>query len=153
MYPDLSYLFHDLIGTDRDNWLSIFKTFGLLLLCAFLVAAWLLKKELLRRQKIGQLQGEKELRQKATAMRPIDYVFNGLFGFIMGYKIPYAIANIESWKQDPGAVLLTTEGYLLTGILFSAALLGYYYWSDQKQKGNKPKLRQGSPHAAKWRQI
>ena len=34
MYPDLSYLFHDLIGTPIDNWLSIFKTFGLLLVLA-----------------------------------------------------------------------------------------------------------------------
>ncbi|PHI19618.1 hypothetical protein CEQ90_12145 [Lewinellaceae bacterium SD302] len=142
MYPDLSYLFHDLIGTDRDNWLSIFKTFGLFLLFAFLVAAWLLKKEMLRRQEIGQLRGKKVLRKKATAMRPTDYIFNGLFGFIMGYKIPYAIANIEAWKQNPGQVLLTTEGNLVTGILFAAALLGYYYWSDRKRKDELPETQE-----------
>ena len=36
MYPDLSYLFHDLFGTPADNWLSIFKTFGLLLVLAII---------------------------------------------------------------------------------------------------------------------
>ena len=34
MYPNLSYLLHDLIGTDPDNWTSIFQTFGLLMALA-----------------------------------------------------------------------------------------------------------------------
>ena len=56
MYPDLSYILHDLIGTARDNAFSIVKTFGLLLLLlAFLTAAKLLRSELQRRERIGQL--------------------------------------------------------------------------------------------------
>ena len=49
MYPDLSYVFHDLFGTAADNWLSIFKTFGLLVALAVLTAAYLLRLELERR--------------------------------------------------------------------------------------------------------
>lgn len=138
MYPDLSYFFHDLIGTERDNWLSIFKTFGLLLLLAFVVAAYLLRKELQRREQIGQLSGEAVLQQTATRMRPVDFIFNGIFGFLLGYKLPYALANLEAWKADPGSVLLTAEGNILTGILAAAALVGFNYWTDQKKKTEIP---------------
>lgn len=142
MYPDLSYLFHDLIGTDRDNWLSIFKTFGLFLLLAFVTAAWLLKKELQRRERIGQLKGEAVLVKSVAGMRPVDYVFNGIFGFILGYKIPYAIGQLDRWKQDPSSVLLSADGSIVGGIVVAAALLGFYYWKDRQRKTDLPPTQQ-----------
>ena len=139
MYPDLSYLFHDLIGTEPDNWLSIFKTFGFFLLMAFLTAAWLLKIELKRREKIGQFQGVKTTIEPANAIKPQDYVINGLVGFILGYKLPYAFAHFEEWKRDPGSVLLSSDGNLLLGLLGAALFLGYYYWLSLKEKDQQPK--------------
>ena len=53
-----------------------------------------------------------------------DYLFNGLLGFVLGYKIPYALANLERWKADPGSVLLTTEGWWWSGLLLGAAFAG-----------------------------
>ena len=106
MYPDLSYLFHDLFGTARDNWLSIFKTFGFFLLLAFLVAARLLKWELERREKEGQLKPVRTTMVPGKTVTVYDYVFNAILGFVIGYKVPYAISNIEVWKRDPGGVLL-----------------------------------------------
>ncbi|MEM7574451.1 MAG: prolipoprotein diacylglyceryl transferase family protein [Bacteroidota bacterium] len=139
MYPDLSYLFHDLIGTEPDNWLSIFKTFGFFLLMAFLTAAWLLKIELKRREQLGQFKGVKTIVAPGTAIKPQDYVINGLVGFILGYKLPYAFAHFEEWKQDPGSVLLSTDGNLLLGLLAAALFVGYYYWLAQKEKDQQPK--------------
>ncbi|HRF37755.1 MAG TPA: hypothetical protein PK198_03110, partial [Saprospiraceae bacterium] len=55
MYPDLSYVFHDLIGTPADNWLSIFKTYGLFLVLAVLSAAVILQAELRRKSREGLL--------------------------------------------------------------------------------------------------
>lgn len=138
MYPDLSYLFHDLIGTDRDNWLSIFKTYGFFLLLAFLAAAALLKWELQRRQQIGQLKGETVQRLPGAGLTIADYIFNGLFGFIVGFKLPYAIQKIDEWKGDASEVLLTTDGYWITGILGALAFIGYYYWIDQQSKKETP---------------
>ena len=54
MYPDLSYLFHDLFNTPYDNWTSIFKTFGLLLALAFVGAALVVFFELRRKEKEGR---------------------------------------------------------------------------------------------------
>lgn len=139
MYPDLSYLFHDLFGTARDNWLSIFKTFGLFLLLAFIVAARLLKWELQRREKIGQLLPVKSTVVPGKTVTVYDYIFNALFGFLLGYKIPFAIANIDRWKADAGAVLLSSEGWWWTGVLGAAAFSGYYYLLGQKQRESTPK--------------
>ena len=133
MYPDLSYLFHDLLGTARDNWLSIFKTFGFFLLCAFLVAKWLLTLELRRRERIGQLAGEETDRIPGKTVTVWDYVFNAVFGFLLGYKIPYAVANLPTWKRDPTGVLLSGEGFWWTGLLVAAAFVGYYHWIAKQQ--------------------
>ncbi len=134
MYPDLSYLFHDLLGTDRDNWLSIFKTFGFFLLLAFLVAARLLKWELQRRERIGQLQPERTDRVPGKTVTPFDYLTNGLFGFLIGYKLPYAFAHFSEWQGDPSAVLLTTDGWWWSGLLGAVLFSGYYYWVARGQR-------------------
>ncbi len=133
MYPDLSYLLHALIGTARDNGFSIIKTFGLFLLLAFVVAAKLLKWELQRRERLGQLRPERTLRVPGETVTPADYVTNGILGFVLGYKLPYAIANFAAWQRDPSGVLLSTDGYLLTGLLGATLFVGYYYNIGRKQ--------------------
>ena len=132
MYPDLSYLFHDLLGTDQDNWLSIFKTFGFFLLLAFLLAAWLLKRELKRRESIGQLKPVRVRVEPGSGVTVLDYVFNGIFGFLLGYKIPYAITNLEAWQQDPSGVLLSGDGWWWSGLLAAASFVGYYVYLARK---------------------
>ena len=132
MYPDLSYVFHALIGSARDNGLSIFKTFGFFLLLAFLVAAWLLKLELRRRERRGQLQPERVTVEPGSDVTAFDYLFNALFGFALGYKLPYAFANFERWQRDPSAVLLSGEGNWLTGLIVAAAFLSYYVWKGRR---------------------
>jgi prolipoprotein diacylglyceryltransferase len=138
LYPDLSYLFHDLFGTAQDNWLSIFKTFGFFLLLAFIVAARLLKWELERREKLGQFTPERVTIVPGSGVTVYDYIFNGLFGFILGYKIPYAIANIDAWKQDPGGVLLSTDGWWITGLLVAVGFVAYYVYLARKPVTGEP---------------
>ncbi|THH36404.1 prolipoprotein diacylglyceryl transferase [Neolewinella litorea] len=133
MHPDLSYLLHDLIGTARDNAFSIVKTFGLFLLLAFLVAAKLLKWEMERRERLGQLPAERVLRVPGQTVTKADYISNAIIGFLLGYKIPYAIGNFSAWQQDPSGVLLSMEGSLLGGILGAALFFGYYYNIGRKQ--------------------
>jgi len=138
MYPDLSYLFHDLLGTARDNWLSIFKTFGFFLLLAFIVAARLLKSELARREKLGQFTPERVTVVPGSGVTVWDYIFNGFFGFVLGYKIPYAIANVEAWKRDPGSVLLSADGWWASGLLVSVIFVAYYVYLARKPVEGEP---------------
>ncbi|NJB87096.1 prolipoprotein diacylglyceryl transferase [Lewinella marina] len=134
MYPDLSYLLHDLIGTARDNAFSIVKTFGLFLLLAFLVAARLLKWELQRRERLGQLPPEPTLQIPGQTVTMADYISNAIIGFLLGFKLPYVAANFTAFQQDPAGTLLSTEGYFLGGLLGAALLFGYYYNIGRKQK-------------------
>ena len=134
MYPDLSYLFHDLLGTARDNWLSVFKTFGFFLLLAFLVAARLLKWELRRRERSGQLRPERTDRVPGQTVTPLDYVTNAIFGFLLGFKLPYAIAHFAEWRGDPASVLLSADGWWWAGLLGAALFSGYYYLVARRQQ-------------------
>ena len=53
MWPDLSYFFHDIFGTSVDNWTSIFKTFGFMLVLALAACVVLLKYEKKKKEKQG----------------------------------------------------------------------------------------------------
>lgn len=133
MYPDLSYLLHDLLGTARDNGFSIIKTFGLFLLLAFLVAAKLLKLELQRRERIGQLSPKNTMQVPGVTVTWMDYLINGLTGFVLGWKVPFIIANFAFFQRDPSGVLLSGAGYILGGLIGAALYIGYYYNIARKQ--------------------
>ena len=135
MYPDLSYLLHDLIGTARDNWTSIVKMFGLFLLLAFIVAANLLRWELRRRERIGQLRPVQALRVPGQTVTTADYVLNTVLGFLLGYKLPYILGNFDAMKLDPSGTLLSTDGYLWTGLLGAVLFFSYYFNIGRKQSG------------------
>ena len=133
MYPDLSYLLHDLFGVARDSAIGIVKTFGLLLLLAFIVAARLLRWELQRRERLGQLRPVKTLQVPGLTVTPLDYLVNGLTGFVLGFKVPYIIVNFEAFRRSASDVLLSGQGYFLTGVLGAVLYAGYYYNIARKQ--------------------
>jgi prolipoprotein diacylglyceryltransferase len=148
MYPDLSYLFHDLFGTATDNWLSIFKTFGLLVAMAVLTAAFLLKKELQRRAEIGQFQG---VPAKIISNAPLDiqdYVLNAFFGFIVGFKLVYIVQNLDAMQADPASIIISGKGNWLAGIIGAGLLTAYYFYLDsqRKKQGIKEELKNLYPH-------
>lgn len=140
MYPDLSYLFHDLIGTPVDNWLSIFKTFGLLLVLAILSAALILHRELKLKAKQGVFQPTKA---KFTYGKPAGWgelISNAIWGFLLGYKGFYAIQNLERLQQDAAEVLLSLDGTWWTGLMLAAIFAGGRYWEAKKKALPKPRV-------------
>ena len=134
MYPDLSYLFHDLFGTPYDNWISIFKTFGLLLALAFLASAYVLKLELARKEKEGILKPTIIKEKKKDNNDLMSLVINFVIGFVIGFKLFYIISDFEVFKSDPGGTLFSKQGNLLGGIVIGLLYLGYTYWDFKKQK-------------------
>jgi prolipoprotein diacylglyceryl transferase len=139
MYPDLSYLLHDLFGTPPDNWASVFKTFGMLLVISILVAAWLFYLELKRKADEGIYQPEKV---KVVVGKPAsswELVSNAVFGFLVGFKILYIVQNFGEFKQDAAGVLLSGKGNWAAGILFAAAFAAIRWWEKKKKALPKPK--------------
>lgn len=142
MYPDLSYFFHDLLGTAPDNWLSVFKTFGLLLVLAILSSARVLYIEFLRMERAGILQAVTVKRTENKAPGWSEYLSNGIFGFILGFKIVYALRHFAEFQSDAAAVILSTKGDWLGGIVMAAILLGYKWWEGSKLKSIAPVTRE-----------
>lgn len=139
MYPDLSYILHDLIGTNPDNWTSIFKTFGLLLVLAILSASWILYLELKRKAEEGIFTAQKEKIVIGEAPKMWDVAANGLFGFLVGWKGAYIAQNFAEFQLDPAALLLSSKGNILFGILATLAFAAFRYWEQKKEQLPKPK--------------
>jgi prolipoprotein diacylglyceryl transferase len=140
MYPDLSYFFHDIFGTQPDNWTSIFKTFGLFLVLAILSAAWMLYMELKRKAGEGKFTAEKIKTTIGSPATPWEIISNGIFGFILGWKVSYIAKNFEEFQIDPAALAFSSKGNLIIGIVVGLAFAAFRYWEKEKDKLTPPKV-------------
>lgn len=141
MYPDLSYIFHDLIGTAQDNWLSIFKTFGMFLVFAILTAAFLLHREMKRKAAQGLFTPEKVKVKENAPATTWDLVSNAIFGFLLGFKGFYAITNFAEFQRDAAGFLLSGEGNWLLGIAGALLFAGLKYYGSRPKEGQKVKVK------------
>jgi prolipoprotein diacylglyceryltransferase len=132
MYPDLSYFFNDIIGTDVDNWTSIFKTFGFMLVMALIACGFLLKSELQRYEKNGLVLPIKVIGTHSDKMTLADIAVNTLFALFFGAKLPLLILNFDKFKGDPASFIFSTQGMWWIGVLAALATAGYYLWSNTK---------------------
>lgn len=139
MYPNLSYLLHEIFGTARDNALSVIQTFGLLLGAAFFVAAYVLYLELKRKEEEGLISAEKIKEWKGKGPNWSDILLNGLFGFVLGLKLPGIITDFDQFKDDAAGYIFSGEGNWTIGLLAGLLFAGYYYWDGIKKKLPKPK--------------
>lgn len=139
MYPDLSYFFHDLFGTQPDNWTSIFKTFGLFLVLAILSSAYFLYIELKRKAAKGFFQAEKVKVIEGKPATTGEYISNAVFGFILGFKIFYIAQHFPEFQKNPAGVVLSGLGNWLGGIVVAAIFVGLKYWESSRKKQVKPK--------------
>lgn len=139
MYPDLSYILHALIGTAPDNWTSIVKTFGLFLVIAILTGAFFLNLELKRKEKEGILKPNKVMVKVGEGATIWDVLSNAIFGFILGFKIPYIRSHFVDFQLDPAAVIFSSKGNLLIGIIGAVALGALKFWD--KNRGKLPEVK------------
>ncbi|MFM7218031.1 MAG: prolipoprotein diacylglyceryl transferase [Bacteroidota bacterium] len=135
MYPGLSDLLNDLFGTHFS--IHFPPTFGSLVAVSFLLAAWTLKKELLRKEKTGLLNGKAI---NITKGGPIDYTdigWNFVFGLLLGSKIVLAIQSGNEFFRDPQGAILSTKGNWGAGFLFGilTAYMKYREYASEQKKG------------------
>ena len=141
MYPDLSYLFHDLFGTQPDNWTSIFKTFGLFLVLAILSAAFFFWKELKRKKEAGYYQPTLLKITEGEGPKPADLIGSAVVGFLVGFKLLYILQNFPEFQADAAAVVMSTKGSWLGGILGAIAFAGFRYYERKKAELPQPTVR------------
>ena len=148
MYPDLSYLFHDLLGTQPDNWLSMLKTFGFFLAIAFIVSAVVFHIELKRKAKEGFYTPDSVTVTLGLPASVGELVSNAIVGFIIGGKGLYAYGHYDTFRHDPASIILSAKIDWLGAIVGAAILAGITYWDGQRRKLDKPEIKNLSiyPH-------
>ncbi|RZK34998.1 MAG: diacylglyceryl transferase, partial [Pedobacter sp.] len=75
-----------------------------------------------------------------------DILLNAFFGFIIGYKLVYAIINYKLFVNDQQGVLLSTKGNVIGGIILAIVFAYWDYSEKQKTKLPKPKKVEVTVH-------
>jgi len=136
MYPTLFHLFKDLFGVDW-NFLKPVNSFGFLVAIAFLVAAFLFRKEITRKEKEGLLHGRKITVIEGKSSSPFELIILFLIGFLIGFKFLYPFYD-STVLTDFQHYVLSFEGSIFGGILIGTALAGYNYYLSEKTKLPEP---------------
>ena len=136
MYPSISDLLNDLFGIHIP--LPV-QTFGFFVAIAFFVSAWVLTLELKRREKMGWMQGSEEKRWVGKPASSSELIWNFIIGFLIGFKVVYALLHWDAFSTDPQQLLLSGEGNFLGGVVLGAILLVLRYREKQKSRLPEPK--------------
>ena len=134
MYPGLSDILNDFFGTHFTS--SFPPTFGTLVAISFVLAAWTLTKELKRKEEQGLLHPVTRKVDQSKNGGYGELFWNGLFGFLIGFKIGYAIFNSNEFFDDPQQSILSLKGNIPAGLLV-AALFVWIRWREKKKEKNK----------------
>lgn len=134
MYATLTDLIADLFGIHIPMGI---QTFGLLLAVSFLLAGKVLQLEFQRKENLGLLKPGKKIISKNTPVTPLDYILNGIGGFVLGYKLLYILLHYSSCAADPQHVLFSGEGNFWGGLALGGFMLYQKYSEQAKLKGVK----------------
>lgn len=132
MFPTLNYLINYLFGTDIQ--LNFPPTFGTLVALSFLAAAWMLRKEMVRKAKQGLIPEVKIKITKGAAPTLQEGLVNGLIGGFIGLKVgALLLGEAPEFGDNPQGFILSLEGNWLTALVGALAFGGYAYY-DKKRK-------------------
>ena len=139
MYPNLYYLFKDIFGWNLPA-LKIFNTFGCCVAISFLVCAWLLVKELKRKQAAGYFTYKEVNIVVGKPASIAELLINFFLGFVLGYKI-LALFIIKGALNDPQAFIFSSGGSFPAGVLVGLFFAGLKWWEKNKSKLANPEKR------------
>lgn len=139
MYPNLYFFIKQVFGVEPFGFTKYLNSFGILVALAFFVAAYVLRSELIRKEKLNVLQPSEETVIIGKPASLADLLMNAVFGFLVGYKILGIFLNkIEGNPQD---YIFSSQGNLLGGILLAAIFTILRYVEKKKQTLPKPESR------------
>jgi phosphatidylglycerol:prolipoprotein diacylglycerol transferase len=136
MFPTVSHFLEYLFGVQIP---LPFNTFGVFVALAFIAGYWAFSQEFKRKQALGILHPIKKLVTVGKPATSTELILNGLFGFLIGYKLVYALLNYKLFVNDAQTVLLSTQGNILGGLFFAGLFAYWDYKEKNAHKLDKPK--------------
>lgn len=140
MYPNLYYVFKDWFGVEW-KFLHFVNSFGFFVAVAFLICAYVLGRELKRKDKEGIFQPTDET---ITIGKPASFselLSNFVIGFLLGYKLLGLLFIKNSMSLNPQEYIFSSQGSWLAGILLGGLFAGLKWREKNKQKLSKPETR------------
>lgn len=137
MYPNLYYAFKDLFG-HAPKFLQFVNSFGFFVALAFIGAAVILSKELMRKEKEGLLQGTDEVIIVGKPASMAELALNFVLGFLLGFKILGLFFSDSPLATNPQDYIFSKEGSWPAGLLLGLLFLGLKWWEKNKQKLPEP---------------
>ncbi len=139
MYPNLYYFFKDFFGVDWP-FLKIANSFGFCVAIAFLISAWVLSKELKRKQAQGIFTFSEETITVGEKAGFPELFINFILGFILGFKI-LGVMILPNALSDPQSFIFSSQGSWLAGLALGLFFAGLKWWEKNKNKLEKPEQR------------
>jgi phosphatidylglycerol:prolipoprotein diacylglycerol transferase len=139
MYPNLYYFFKDIFNVEL-NFLKIFNSFGTFVALSFIISAWVLTKELKRKEAAGLLQFTNKTIVLGKPASIGELVINFLLGFLFGFKI-LGVLFTPNALDNPQDFILSGQGNVLFGLIFGGLATGLKWYEFNKLKLDKPEER------------
>ena len=136
MYPNLYYLFEDLLGL-KLNALKLINSFGFFVALAFVASGYVLYLELKRKEALGEFVSVEENYTEGAPATLSELATSFIFGFLFGFKIIGAFV-IENALNNTQAFILSMQGSWAAGF-FVAVIMTFLKWREKdKVKLDKP---------------
>jgi phosphatidylglycerol:prolipoprotein diacylglycerol transferase len=136
MFPTVSHFLAYFFGINVP---LPFNTFGVFVALAFVAGYWAFTKELQRKEAQGLLKPIFTNVVEGKASTIFELISNAFFGFVIGYKLIYALLNYKLFVSDAQTVLLSLKGNLIGGIALAALFAYWEYQEKEKAKLPTPK--------------
>ena len=143
MFPTVSHFIEYLFGVQVP---LPFNTFGVFVALAFIAGYWAFTQEFKRKEALGLLHPIKKLVTIGKPATTAELVSNALFGFLIGYKLVYALLNYQLFVSDAQTVLLSLKGNIIGGLFFAGL---FAYWDHKEKSAHqlpKPKTVEVTQH-------
>ena len=128
MYPNLYYLFEDLLGL-KLNALKLINSFGFFVALAFVASGYVLYKELKRKEALGEFISMEETFTEGAPATATDLLTSFSFGFLFGFKIIGAFI-IDNALNNTQTFILSLQGSWIAGFIVGV-IMTYLKWREK----------------------